>query len=95
MGVYNVPFDYTINISNTRPLTISNIVFTDTAPAGVTFNAISVNPAGLGLCQLASNTYTCTINALAPGQQVTFTLNATYGTNAAATITNTPRITST
>ncbi|MEZ4732230.1 MAG: SdrD B-like domain-containing protein [Caldilineaceae bacterium] len=76
------PFNYTIVVSNPSDALAAGIVVTDTAPTGMTFNAVS----GQG-CSLLANTVTCDIDLLAGGATETILIQATA--NATATVTNT------
>lgn len=87
----STPIAYTITVSNAGPQTASNVVVTDTIPAGTTF--LSATPSQ-GTCS-GTSTVTCNLGAIAAGGSATITLivqaPATPGTvTNTATVTNTP-----
>ena len=87
----NTPIVYTITVSNAGPQTASNVVVTDTIPAGTTF--VSAVPSQ-GTCS-GSATTTCNLGAIAAGGSATVTLtvqapNAQGAITNIATVTNTP-----
>lgn len=64
-------FDYTISVSNTTELTITNVIVTDTAPTGVLFQQV-----GGQSCNLANNAIRCAVDSLAPGSSQSITVSA-------------------
>lgn len=74
---------YTITVANAGPSTATNVVVTDTLPAGLTF--VSANPSQ-GTCNAASPV-TCNIGTLLNGASATITLVANV-TATSGTITN-------
>lgn len=85
------PVVYVITVSNAGPQTASNVVVTDTIPAGSTF--ISAVPSQ-GTCS-GTATVTCTLGAIAPGGNATITLTVQAPAAPAtlvnsATVVNTP-----
>lgn len=88
---------YTLTLTNSGPLAATNVVLSDTVPAGMTpvaFNQQS-GPA-FTLAFNGSDTYTASIASLAAGQTATFTLTATVNAAVAdgTTITNSVSVTS-
>lgn len=83
---------YNILVSNAGPQPASNVVVTDTIPAGTTF--VSATPSQ-GTCNFAAGTVTCTLGTLASGASATIALTvvtpATPQTiSNTATVANTP-----
>ncbi len=70
----NQPFTYTIAIANGGPVTATNVVMTDTLPAGVTISAINGAP---GLCQNTAGTVACAMGDLPSGGAISATLSVT------------------
>ena len=84
---------YTITVTNLGPQSASNVVVTDTIPAGATF--ISSTPSQ-GSCS-GSSTVTCNLGAIASGGTATITLTVSAPLTPAtlsntAAVTNTPEI---
>jgi uncharacterized repeat protein (TIGR01451 family) len=69
------PFSYTLTVRNKGTVAASNVVATDTLPAGVTFN--SATPTGGGTCTHASGVVTCNWPSLAAGASATVTISVT------------------
>ncbi|HEX6087568.1 MAG TPA: C25 family cysteine peptidase [Thermoanaerobaculia bacterium] len=82
---------YTIAITNNGPSRATNVVMTDTLPAGLTFS--SVVPGG-PTCTQAGGTVTCTYAAMNPGATNNVTISATI-TVSQTLITNTASVTRT
>lgn len=80
------PFFYTLVVSNPSAHLAAGVVLTDSAPAGITFNA--VNGAG---CTLLAGVVTCRLDSLPAGASTTFQVQATA--NDTSTMTNTAVIT--
>ncbi|MFN8493415.1 MAG: SdrD B-like domain-containing protein [Caldilineaceae bacterium] len=74
------PFYYTLLVSNASSAVAAGIVVTDSAPAGVTFNAVT----GSG-CTLASNTVNCRMETLAAGASISIQIQATANITGAVT----------
>lgn len=70
------PFDYSLIVKNSSPVTVSNVFVTDSQPSGVTFNNVS----GTG-CNLTSGVVKCAVGSLAPGASQVITINATATTS--------------
>jgi uncharacterized repeat protein (TIGR01451 family) len=89
----STPITYTITVTNAGPQTASNVVVTDTIPAGTTFTSATPTQ---GTCS-GTSTVTCNLGAIAAGGTATITLTVqaptTPGTlTNTATVTNTPEI---
>jgi uncharacterized repeat protein (TIGR01451 family) len=69
------PFSYTITVRNKGTVAASNVVATDTLPAGVTFN--SATPTGGGTCTHISGVVTCNWPSLAAGASATVMISVT------------------
>ena len=65
------PLTYTIVIANGGPATATNVVLTDTLPAGVTFVSAA---AGQGSCQTTGGTVTCALGSIPSGGTVVVTI---------------------
>lgn len=65
-AIVNQPLVYTLTVSNTGPNTASNVVVTDTLPAGLAVTAITPGPE-FSACSQAGNVITCTVANLASG----------------------------
>jgi uncharacterized repeat protein (TIGR01451 family) len=63
---------YTITVADSGPLTATNVVVTDTLPAGATF--VSASPG----CTLVSATVRCVIGTLANGAHTTISINVKW-----------------
>ena len=81
---------WTITVSNAGPSTATNVVVTDTLPAGTSF--VSATPSQ-GTCSGTSN-ITCSLGNLANGANATITLQATV-TATSGTISNTASVATT
>jgi uncharacterized repeat protein (TIGR01451 family) len=73
-------FTYSLVVKNTGNVTLTNVVVTDTAPAGVTF---------LSTDNIANNVLNYTIPSLAPGASITINIRAEASAYRAGEITNT------
>ncbi len=81
---------YSLTVTNNGLDAVPNVTLTDTLPAGVTYQSLSV-PTGWTLGQLSGQTITATSAAgLAPGASATFTLTVTVNSSTAGgtTLTN-------
>jgi uncharacterized repeat protein (TIGR01451 family) len=83
--------DYAITVGNTGPDAATNVVVTDTLPAGVTF--ISATPSQ-GSCA-GTTTITCNLNTILNGGSATITLSVLVTANPGTVIINTATIDST
>jgi len=65
-AVAGTPLSYQLTVSNGGPSTATGVTLTDPLPAGVSFTSVS----GAGICgyQTNTNTVTCTLPNLDPGQ---------------------------
>jgi uncharacterized repeat protein (TIGR01451 family) len=75
---FSLPGDlvtYTLEIYNSGPLTVTDVIFTDTLPAG--FSLLNVTPTQ-GNC-IQTGDVRCEIGTLAMGDSVTVTISATIG----------------
>ena len=85
-------FTYTILLTNHGPDDAETVVFTDLAPAGVTFTSCSSSQ---GNCAASGGGVSLNLGTLANGNAVTITIQATLSATAAdGTLTNTPSVTS-
>ncbi len=75
---------YTITVGNNGPNAVHNVVFTDSAPAGVTFTQVSD---GKG-CVLAANAVTCNLGGIATGHSIQLTIWATVTAQTTSSFTN-------
>ncbi|MEL6892238.1 MAG: isopeptide-forming domain-containing fimbrial protein, partial [Actinomycetota bacterium] len=71
-------FDYTITVTNDGPSDATDVDVADTAPAGVTFGAVTSTP---NVC----TSLPCAVGDLADGDSVVITVSATVDAAAAAT----------
>jgi len=71
------PGVYTITVSNAGPSPASNVVVTDTLPAGVTPVSATWDSTA---CAIAAQTVTCNIGSMAAGASVLVTINVTFDT---------------
>lgn len=82
---------YTLNVANSGPSTATNVVVTDTLPAGVTYLANSDS-----CVEAPAGTLTCSLGTLASGANTSFTINvrvpADYLAGSTANITNTATV---
>ncbi|MCP4942276.1 MAG: DUF11 domain-containing protein, partial [Planctomycetaceae bacterium] len=83
---------YTINVTNSGPSTASNVVITDTLPAGVTFVS-GTGPSGEVLSE-AGGVVTANVPTMAAGANGTMTINVNIEAGAASSITNTVGVSS-
>lgn len=81
---------YQITVSNNGPDTATNVVVTDTLPAGVTYLANTDS-----CVQGPPGTLTCNLGTLANGDTSTFTIQVLVAANLVGTITNTATVTGT
>jgi large repetitive protein len=88
-AVMDVPFDYTLVVTNHGPITATNVTVSDTLPA--TF-ALSSATATQGSCS-GTTTITCNIGTMLNGASVTITIHGTPST--AGPLSNTATVTST
>jgi uncharacterized repeat protein (TIGR01451 family) len=85
-------FSYTILLTNHGPDDAEGVVFTDLAPAGVTFTSCNSSQ---GKCTFSGGGASLNLGTLANGNAVTITIQATLsGTAADGTLANTPSVTS-
>ncbi len=86
-------FTYTVQLTNSGPDDAQNVVFTDLAPAGVTFTSC-ISTAGA--CALSGAGASLNLATLPNGQTVTITIQATLSATVAdgTTLANTPSVTS-
>lgn len=77
---------YVISIRNNGPSTATNIVVTDTLPAGVTFSSGTASNGGS--VSSSTNGATATIPSLASGATATVTIIGAVGSSATGTLTN-------
>lgn len=79
-ALLNSQFSYLFTVTSNNPLTVNgvsqtqttnatNVILTDTLPAGVTFSSANVNALNgtTGNCGNSGGTVTCTLSSLAPG----------------------------
>ena len=87
------PFTYTVQLANSGPDDAQNVVFTDLAPAGVTFASCSST---VGTCTASAAGASLNLATLPDGQTVTITIQATLSTTVAdgTTLVNAPSVTS-
>jgi uncharacterized repeat protein (TIGR01451 family) len=74
----DVPFNYTLTVTNNGPSTAESVVINDPLPAGVQFNSAS-NP--FGTCTQTGITISCTVGAIPKGESRQVTLNVTATTS--------------
>jgi uncharacterized repeat protein (TIGR01451 family) len=79
--------NYSMTVTNAGPQNSSNVVVTDTLPAGTTFVSASTS---LGVCSQASGVVTCSVGPLTVGQSATISIVVTA--NTAGTKTNTATV---
>ncbi len=72
--VINTPFTYTLTVANAGPNAATNVVATDTLPAGVTATAATSTR---GNCTIGSGVVTCTVGSLNVDQNAVITITAT------------------
>ena len=88
---------YTGTVTNNGPATAQNVVFTDALPAGLEISSSYCNlgscqspvTTNLGTCTVASNTVTCNMGTMTPGEVATVTIpvQATAGGSVSNTAT--------
>lgn len=66
---------YQITITNSGPLTATNVVLTDTLPSAANFTSASSG------CSFKSSNVTCTVGSLASGASITLTITVTWNTS--------------
>ncbi len=86
-GQVGVNLSYRLAVTNNGPATATNLVVTDTLPAGVTFSSAS----SLQFLCSGTNTVNCTLGSLAAGATATITIVVTPSTS--GQITNTATLT--
>jgi uncharacterized repeat protein (TIGR01451 family) len=86
-------FTYSVLLTNHGPDDATGVVFTDLAPAGVTFTSCSST---VGNCTISGGGASLNLGTVANGDAVTITIQATLGTAVTdgATLANTPSVTS-
>jgi len=85
-------FTYTILLTNQGPDDAEGVVFTDLAPAGITFTSCNSTA---GTCAVSGGGVSINLGTLADGSAVTITIQATLSATAAdGTLANTPSVTS-
>ena len=85
-------FTYTIQLTNHGPDDAESVVFTDLAPAGVTFTSCNSTA---GACTVSGGGASIHLGALANSETVTITIQATLSATAGdGTLANTPSVTS-
>ncbi|MEY3219565.1 MAG: hypothetical protein RIT27_922 [Pseudomonadota bacterium] len=89
-GLINTAFSAKITIQNSILDSASNVVLTDTLPAGVTINSVVPSQ---GTCSPSGNTLTCALGNLAAN--ATATVNMTLTPTAAGILNHNPRVSST
>lgn len=67
---------YDVVVSNNGPNQANDVTFTDTAPAGVTFGAITSGPSQ-GTCSITPSTVSCNFGVVGHGVVVTLAFSAT------------------
>ncbi len=73
-AVVGSALSYQILVTNTGPSTATNVVVSDTLPAGLTFDSVGTTA---GTASEASGVITANIPSLAPGASATITVNTT------------------
>ncbi|HEV8384392.1 MAG TPA: choice-of-anchor Q domain-containing protein, partial [Candidatus Acidoferrales bacterium] len=81
---------YTVVVTNNGPADATNVVLSDTLPAGATF--VSATPTG-PVCTVSGGIVTCNLGGMVNGGSATITIVVTP--TAAATLTNTASVTAT
>ncbi|HEY6412565.1 MAG TPA: DUF11 domain-containing protein [Edaphobacter sp.] len=85
-------FTYTIQLTNHGPDDAERVVFTDLAPAGVTFTSCNSTA---GACTVSGGGASINLGTLANSETVTITIQATLSATAGdGTLANTPSVTS-
>lgn len=72
--IVNQPLTYTLTVTDTGPDTATNVVVTDTLPAGAVFDSAT---SGQGSCSEAAGTVTCNLGNIANGDSVIITIVVT------------------
>ncbi len=85
---------FDIVVQNVGPLAATNVVVTDTFPAGLTFTGTTNAPNG-AVTNVNGTTVTVTLGTLAAGTSQTFRFGSTIGANQTADLTNTASVTGT
>ena len=78
---------YTVTVTNNGPSDASDVVVTDTLPAGVTFVSTS------GCAEDPGGVPTCTLGTVSPGSPAMYTVNVTVDNSTNGTITNNASVT--
>lgn len=86
-------FTYTVQLTNSGPNDAAGVVFSDPAPAGVTFNSCSSTA---GTCTVSGGAASLSLATIPNGETVTITIQATLSTSLAdgTALANTPSVTS-
>ena len=83
---------YTVTVTNAGPSTATGVSIADTVPAAITGVTVSCAVTGTATCGVngsSGNTVSFTGVSVAPGSQVTLTINGTTNPNATGSIANT------
>ncbi len=86
-------FTYTVQLTNSGPDDAANVVFSDAAPAGVTFTSCTSTE---GTCTISGAGASLNLATVPDGDTVTITIQAILGTTVSdgATLVDTPSVTS-
>jgi uncharacterized repeat protein (TIGR01451 family) len=86
-------FTYTVQLANSGPDDADDVVFSDPAPSGVTFNSCSSTE---GACTVSGGGAGLNLGTLVEGDTVTITIQATLSATVSdgTAVTNTPSVTS-
>jgi uncharacterized repeat protein (TIGR01451 family) len=86
-------FTYTVQLINSGPDDAADVIFSDVAPAGVTFTSCIST---LGTCTVSGGAASLNLGTVPNGESVTITIQATLSTTATdgTTLTNTPSVSS-
>jgi uncharacterized repeat protein (TIGR01451 family) len=76
----NVPFTYTLTVSNVGTTAATSVVVTDNMPSGI---AITYATSASGMCSAISSQVLCSFASILPGETVTMTFTA-HGTSTGA-----------
>ncbi|MBN1261902.1 MAG: DUF11 domain-containing protein, partial [Anaerolineae bacterium] len=82
--VAGMPATYTLTILNHGPSDATDLILTDTLPAGITYE----DWYGPGACTHASGVVTCTASQISSGQQIAIRLRGTVAPTATGTLRN-------